>query len=629
MAFAALCASAEAQGLENFRAPNSLESAYVGVAAALNEPSLCARISPIAMNRVRKPSLTRSLCFYHAALAASDVRLCADVLSVPLETGMMTWLSPERCRLQVEGLRGSKRPAPPASHLDAFFNALGYDSGAGADPDWKAFFDRQRSDPALLAELKKRLAEAPDFSGENAAANGFTHEEAQREKAWVLGRALRLCASGRSDAACDDAAISLVRGQALRDAGLADASPPSGYRRPTGIELGLLTLADMLRDPDLCAAIGDDALSVGWSQEPGLSFTLTRSACYIRQAFLTADPVLCNSAKPLGDALLDGARATPENCRRAIAEGGALFPAPHAAPDWAGLMTRLGYADGSAALNNAAAQPLAARLANPTNAKRHSEFRARLSTFARTYKTSPGEREALAYSTAALMQSAYQFSATRFHCAIDWSDVAGRDPGQPQAYWTPDRPSFALIDQHGRQMTEASFAGEYVLVYFGFTSCPDVCPLSLAAIKLALANLEDHKDKITPLFITLDAERDTPEVLDYYVNLFGDNFIGLTGTADEIARAARSFNVYYFAGDIDGVYTVEHTSYFYLMGPDGRTLKYFDHGVDPLEMAAEIRTIIEGADGNAEQAEKHASPWWNFNWVRKRYEQFRNAENNP
>ena len=583
-----------AQSLEEFRGPSALESAYVGVAAALEEPALCSRISPIALNRVRKPALTRSLCFYHVALATDAAELCADVQAIPTETGMMTWLDPMRCQQHVHALADVQQPVPRPTHLDEFFEALGYQDIPDTKPGQIGLFNDILSNPARKHDLIERLSSAPDFSNQISTQDGFTEADALHETNWVLGRALRLCAAGQGgNASCDDDAIALVREQGLRRVGLAPPAAASGYRRPTSMEDAFIVLADMLRDSDLCDAMGEDVLSIGWSDKPGLEFVTSRSACRMRVAETTRNPDSCKSVIPITDPTLDGARATEAECRRAVESGEPLFPPPSINPDWPIALSALGYGSDLARDDLVSWNVLASRLTNPAH-DGHSAFRALLTKASKAYQASEAETDKLDYTKVDLQLAAYQFAATRFHCSIDWSDVAEKTGAAEQSYWTPERPTFSLLNHDEQRVTEKDYAGTYTLAYFGFTSCPDICPISLATIRAALGQLEDKRDQIKPLFFTLDPNRDTPEVLADYVSRFGEDFSALTGTREEVDRAARSFNVYYHAGEIDGIYTVEHTSYYYLVDPSGETIKYFEYGVNAKDMAAELKAILAG-----------------------------------
>ncbi len=142
--------------------------------------------------------------------------------------------------------------------------------------------------------------------------------------------------------------------------------------------------------------------------------------------------------------------------------------------------------------------------------------------------------------------------------------------------------SFSLIDQHGMRRTDADFRGKYMLIFFGYTYCPDVCPTTLAVEAEALDKLGARANDIVPIFITVDPKRDTPEKLKSYLSAFDagpssvrGNFVGLTGTDEEIEKAADAYEVYYMA-HLDGrfggkeEYSVDHTGNVYLMKSGGK-----------------------------------------------------------
>ncbi|WP_298378572.1 SCO family protein [uncultured Bradyrhizobium sp.] len=149
---------------------------------------------------------------------------------------------------------------------------------------------------------------------------------------------------------------------------------------------------------------------------------------------------------------------------------------------------------------------------------------------------------------------------------------------------------FALTDQAGHARTDGDFRGRLMLVYFGFTYCPDVCPTDLQAIALALDKLGPDGDQVQPIFITVDPERDTAAHLAEYVPLFHPRLIGLTGSFDAIRKVADAYKVYYARVPLkDGDYTVDHTAYIYLMDRDGNYLGFFPPGTSADRMVEIIR----------------------------------------
>lgn len=154
---------------------------------------------------------------------------------------------------------------------------------------------------------------------------------------------------------------------------------------------------------------------------------------------------------------------------------------------------------------------------------------------------------------------------------------------------------FNLTDHNGHTVTDRDFRGRYMLVYFGYTFCPDVCPAGLQVMSAALDQLGAEADRVVPLFVSLDPARDTPEKLAEYVKSFGPRLIGLTGTPDEIAKLARAYRVYYKKVDEPKApqnYTLDHTSIIYLMAPNGEFITHFTHATKADELAARLRQAL-------------------------------------
>jgi cytochrome oxidase Cu insertion factor (SCO1/SenC/PrrC family) len=153
---------------------------------------------------------------------------------------------------------------------------------------------------------------------------------------------------------------------------------------------------------------------------------------------------------------------------------------------------------------------------------------------------------------------------------------------------------FALIDQNGMRRTNADFRGKLMLVYFGFTYCPDVCPTDLLQMALAMDQLGQAGEMVQPVFITVDPERDTAEHLRGYISLFHPRFVGLTGDAIAIQAAAGAYRVYYkkVERDDSSDYTVDHSAFIYLMGRDGEYLGFFPPGTSAERLAETIRPLL-------------------------------------
>ncbi len=172
-------------------------------------------------------------------------------------------------------------------------------------------------------------------------------------------------------------------------------------------------------------------------------------------------------------------------------------------------------------------------------------------------------------------------------------------PAPPQEAAQSDTVSiggpFTLVDQNGQEVTDEKFRGRLMLVYFGYTYCPDVCPLGLTTIAEAIDQLPaEDRDQVVPLFITVDPERDTVAVMKDYVGAFSDRLVGLTGSAAQVDAAVRAYRVYARKGesDADGTYLVDHSTFTYLMDRDGRYLAHFGHSATPEEMAKRLETAI-------------------------------------
>ena len=150
--------------------------------------------------------------------------------------------------------------------------------------------------------------------------------------------------------------------------------------------------------------------------------------------------------------------------------------------------------------------------------------------------------------------------------------------------------AFALTDQDGMRRTDADFRGKYMLVFFGYTFCPDVCPTTLAVQAEALKILGGQATRIVPVFITVDPKRDTPEVLKSYLAAFGPDFIGLTGDEAEITQVTKAYRVFYQAHAEEGDnYTVDHSGVVYLMSPEGKFVANYSLDTSPDMMAADLR----------------------------------------
>ena len=165
------------------------------------------------------------------------------------------------------------------------------------------------------------------------------------------------------------------------------------------------------------------------------------------------------------------------------------------------------------------------------------------------------------------------------------TDITGAEYGK----------TLQLTDHHGQTRTLADFKGKVITIFFGYTQCPDVCPTALSGMSEVMQQLGADGDRLQVLFVTVDPERDTPELLAQYVPVFDARFLGLYGTAEKIAEVAKEFRVFYRkSGDLAGHYTIDHTAGTYVFGPDGRPRLYVKHAEDPQVVVADIKALLAG-----------------------------------
>lgn len=155
---------------------------------------------------------------------------------------------------------------------------------------------------------------------------------------------------------------------------------------------------------------------------------------------------------------------------------------------------------------------------------------------------------------------------------------------------------FTLTNQDGKRVTDQDFRGKYMLIFFGYTYCPDVCPSELQVMSAALDEMGPEADKIQPVFITIDPERDTPETMKIYVSNFHPRLVGLSGSAEDIAAVAKAYRVYYAKAkgtEDKSDYLMDHSTILYLMGPDGKFAKHFAYGTDAKALAEGLKQAIQ------------------------------------
>ena len=164
------------------------------------------------------------------------------------------------------------------------------------------------------------------------------------------------------------------------------------------------------------------------------------------------------------------------------------------------------------------------------------------------------------------------------------TDISGVDYGR----------SLELMDHTGRPRRLEDFRGKAVVVFFGFTQCPDVCPTTLAEVSGALKQLGPDAERVQVLFVTVDPERDTQEVLAKYVSAFDPRFLGLYGDAASTQRTAKEFKVYYEKRKQGDGYTVDHSAQTYVIDPQGRLRLFIRHDRISADLADDLKTLLKG-----------------------------------
>ena len=152
---------------------------------------------------------------------------------------------------------------------------------------------------------------------------------------------------------------------------------------------------------------------------------------------------------------------------------------------------------------------------------------------------------------------------------------------------------FSLVDQNGKPFTDSDLKGKWQLVFFGYTHCPDVCPTALNDLSLALDQLGAKEKQVGIVFISVDPDRDTPDVLKSYVESFGGPIEALTGTPDQVAQAAKDYRVFYAKHPLaDGGYDMDHSALIYVLDPEGRFTATFTPDDTSDTMAARLKKLV-------------------------------------
>lgn len=175
--------------------------------------------------------------------------------------------------------------------------------------------------------------------------------------------------------------------------------------------------------------------------------------------------------------------------------------------------------------------------------------------------------------------------------SLEGMDLTGAEHGK----------DFPLFDPDGRQRSIRDFAGKVVVVFFGYVQCPDVCPTTLQELVEAKTLMGEQGHLLQGVFITVDPERDTPEVLKAYTQAFSEDMVGLAGTPEQVAEVARSFKVFYkkVPGREPGSYTMDHSAGMYMYDPQGRLRVYHRYGQGAQALAKDAQTLLQHAGSGA------------------------------
>lgn len=199
------------------------------------------------------------------------------------------------------------------------------------------------------------------------------------------------------------------------------------------------------------------------------------------------------------------------------------------------------------------------------------------------YIANPARRRAMRAAGAAVLMAA-GLAACGGKPSFHSTDVAGADIGK----------GWALPDLDGKMRSAQDYAGKVAVVFFGFIQCPDVCPTTLAQLTQVREKLGSDGDRMQVLFITVDPERDTPEIMRAYLTGFDPSFTGLRGSPEQLAAVAKSFKTFYAKAPLPGgeSYTMEHSAGLYIFDTDGAVRLYASHAGSTDELADDIRKLL-------------------------------------
>lgn len=197
------------------------------------------------------------------------------------------------------------------------------------------------------------------------------------------------------------------------------------------------------------------------------------------------------------------------------------------------------------------------------------------------------QRRWVLWASAALLVGCDRFSGSTAGPQFLATDITGADFGR----------SLALPDLSGRMRSLEEFKGKVIVLFFGYTQCPDVCPTTLSELAQVKKSLGPDGDRVQGVFVTIDPERDTPAVLKSYVASFDPSFVALRGSVEQTAAAAKEFKVFYAKvdGKTPGSYTMDHTAASYVIDATGKLRLFIRYGSGSPALAADLKTLLKSA----------------------------------